>query len=706
MPPALPAAGARNSPGRAACRSGHQPEVLSPRSLSERPPARGPIGPGVGWTDHPPSGRMGGQRACPGVRPMKLAGLLDAALGDPALAAARDLAARGDTERLDLTAPAALRPFVVAAAAGTRPALAVAAPSREAEDLAAALGCLLPADEIAVYPSWETLPHERLSPRSDTVGRRLAVLRRLAHPELFDTTLRVVVAPVRSVLQPQLKGLGDLEPVELHQGGEADLEPVVRQLADMAYARVDLVEKRGEFAVRGGILDVFPPTEEHPLRVEFWGDEVEEIRSFAVADQRTIAPVERLWAPPCRELLLTPQVRARAAALAEQHPALRELLDKLAGGIPVEGMESLAPVLVPGDLELVLHVLPENTVVLLCDPERIRTRAHDLVRTSDEFLEASWAAAAVGGKAPIDLGAAAFRSLADVRAAAGARGQAWWSVSPFGTVEAPSRPEPEPWEDEVPEVSWAGTWAGPAGRRLRDAPDEGRALALSAQPVPLYHGDTGRVLSDLKRWTGDGWRVALVFAGHGPAQRSVEVLRDAGFGVSLADSVAEPPPPGLPVVTTGGLEFGFVDEASRLAVVTGTDVSGGSAPSTAPSANTSSSSTPRASAASPATGCSCRPTSSTSSPGTSVGRRRPCTSSAARTGPSRRRAPARRYARSRPSSSSSTPRGRTRRATHSGRIRRGSASWRTRSRTPRRPTSSPRSRKSRWTWRSRYRWTG
>ncbi len=511
---------------------------------------------------------------------MKLAGLLDAALGDPALAAARDLAARGDTERLDLTAPAALRPFVVAAAAGTRPVLAVTATSREAEDLAAALGCLLPADEIAVYPSWETLPHERLSPRSDTVGRRLAVLRRLAHPELFDTTLRVVVAPVRSVLQPQLKGLGDLEPVELHQGGEADLEPVVRQLADMAYARVDLVEKRGEFAVRGGILDVFPPTEEHPLRVEFWGDEVEEIRSFAVADQRTIAPVERLWAPPCRELLLTPQVRARAAALAEQHPALRELLDKLAGGIPVEGMESLAPVLVPGDLELVLHVLPENTVVLLCDPERIRTRAHDLVRTSDEFLEASWAAAAVGGKAPIDLGAAAFRSLADVRAAAGARGQAWWSVSPFGTVEAPSRPEPEPWEDEVPEVSWAGTWAGPAGRRLRDAPDEGRALALSAQPVPLYHGDTGRVLSDLKRWTGDGWRVALVFAGHGPAQRSVEVLRDAGFGVSLVDSVAEPPPPGLPVVTTGGLEFGFVDEASRLAVVTGTDVSGGRGAST------------------------------------------------------------------------------------------------------------------------------
>src|SRR6266568_2920398 len=245
MPPALPVAGARNSPGRAACRSGHQPEVLSPRSLSERPPARGPIGPGVGWTDHPPSGRMGGQRACPGVRPMKLAGLLDAALGDPALAAARDLAARGDTERLDLTAPAALRPFVVAAAAGTRPVLAVTATSREAEDLAAALGCLLPADEIAVYPSWETLPHERLSPRSDTVGRRLAVLRRLAHPET-ESPLRVVVAPIRSVLQPQVAGLGDLEPVRVTAGQEIELETVTRRLVDAAYLRTDLVDKRGD----------------------------------------------------------------------------------------------------------------------------------------------------------------------------------------------------------------------------------------------------------------------------------------------------------------------------------------------------------------------------------------------------------------------------------------------------------------------------
>ena len=98
--------------------------------------------------------------------------------------------------------------------------LAVTATGREAEDLVEALGDLVDPDTVAYYPSWETLPHERLSPRSDTVGRRLAVLRRLRAPGTDATNgpLKVVVAPVRSVLQPQVQGLGDLEPVELVLG--------------------------------------------------------------------------------------------------------------------------------------------------------------------------------------------------------------------------------------------------------------------------------------------------------------------------------------------------------------------------------------------------------------------------------------------------------------------------------------------------------
>ena len=286
--------------------------------------------------------------------------------------------------------------------------------------------------------------------------------------------------------------------VDLRRHGSFD--GVSPALAAAAYTRVELVEKRGEFAVRGGILDVFPPTDEHPSRVEFWGDEIEEIRTFAVADQRTIDPVPRLWAPPCRELLLTPEVRTRAFELSVEHPELAEILDKLAQGIPVEGMESLAPALLHGtdSMELLIDCMPPGTHVLLCDPERIRTRAHDLTRTSEEFLEASWAAAAVGGQAPIDVGAAAFKTLGEVRAHAATLRQPWWTVSPFGLAEADGTPDDQPWlEAPAVEVS----------------PDRGDAIALSAQPVPLYHGDTGRLSADLSRWAAEQWAIALVFEG-------------------------------------------------------------------------------------------------------------------------------------------------------------------------------------------------
>src|SRR6476661_1556317 len=261
----------------------------------------------------------------------------------------------GRARLVDVSASDGARPFLVAALAqqaeargpeapsDSAPVVVVTATTREAEDLAGALGLFLPADRIAVFPSWETLPHERLSPRSDTVGRRLAVLRRVTHPDLDDPAygpLSVVVAPVRAILQPLTKGLGDLVPVALRVGDA---------LVGAAYTRTDLVERRGEFAVRGGILDVFPPTEEHPVRIEFWGDTVEEVRWFKVADQRSLEVAEHgLWAPPCREVLLTESVRERAASLVDQLPGAADLLAKLAEGIAVEGMESLAPALVDG----------------------------------------------------------------------------------------------------------------------------------------------------------------------------------------------------------------------------------------------------------------------------------------------------------------------------------------------------------------------
>ena len=162
---------------------------------------------------------------------------------------------------------------------------------------------------------------------------------------------------------------------------------------------------------------MFPPTEEHPVRVDFFGDTVEEIRYFSVADQRSgDVTLTEVIASPCRELLLTDAVRARAAPWPQEHPELIEMLDKIAQGHAVDGMEALSPALVDG-MELLVDLLPADTHVLVCDPELVRGRAIELVKTSEEFLHASWAAAAGGGQAPIDLGASSYRPLAEVRSA-------------------------------------------------------------------------------------------------------------------------------------------------------------------------------------------------------------------------------------------------------------------------------------------------
>jgi transcription-repair coupling factor (superfamily II helicase) len=564
---------------------------------------------------------------------MSLSGLLRVITDDPQLRRALEEADAPVSPGADLIAPPALRPFLVAAlaalgsgvagegatvdgaagdgvtgvgagradaagegaagqgAAGgaARFVLAVTATAREAEDLIAALGSLLPDDSAAYFPPWETLPHERLSPRSDTSGLRLAVLRRLAHPDPEDPRsgpLTVVAAPVRCLLQPMVGGLGELEPVRLRPDDTADLDDVVTRLVGIGYARTELVSKRGDLAVRGGILDVFPPTEEHPLRIEFFGDTVEEIRYFRVADQRSFdapsAPAG-LWAPPCRELLLTPAVRERAKELVGQYPGLSDVLGKLADGITVEGMEAFAPVLAER-MELLLDYVPPGGCVVACDPERIRARAGELVSTSQEFLEASWVNAAAGGEVPIDLGAAAFRPITDVRSVAAAAGLPWWTISPFVADPATrSDGETAPGPVMIPGTAIpldpAGrvAAAGP-GPEDRNADDQGGrdSFRMEASPAQAYRGDTRRVIADVRQWIADRWWVVLVTEGHGPAQRLAELLRGEDLGARL-DGVGDPgqvPEAGVVHVATGMISHGFTWPSVRIAVLSEADLAG------------------------------------------------------------------------------------------------------------------------------------
>ena len=504
-----------------------------------------------------------------------MAGLVELFGTDPTVGACLDAATAG-VRTLDVTIPDAARPLLVAAlsARSSAPILLVTSTFREAESAVTVLGSLLSPDEVAYYPAWETLPHERLSPRSDTVGRRLAVLRRLLGNDELPTP-RVVVAPVRAVLQPQVAGLGELLPVRLVTGQDYEITEVARALVDAAYIRVDLVERRGEFCVRGGIVDVFPPTSEHPVRIDFFGDTIEEIRPFSVADQRSMDELlPEITASPCRELLITADVKARAARLGEEYASvegtLGEMFDKIAQGHAVDGMEALAPVLVDG-LELLIDVMPAGTRVVTNDPERIRARAHELVTTSEEFLAASWAAAAEGGRQPIDLGASAYRTLADVRAHAVERGQSWWSLSPFSSGEV---------EDEGsatdgglhldPEAEAAAVRDLVAARA--SAGGGVASLVVDAQETPVWRGDVQAAIAAVGEAVRTGKHTVLVADSAGLANRMVQVLTEAELPARL-DGGGEPPSK-VVVVSVAELRHGFTLPGIGLAVFTAADLAG------------------------------------------------------------------------------------------------------------------------------------
>lgn len=432
---------------------------------------------------------------------------------------------------------------------GTRPVmLIVTATGRDADAVRGDIETVMPTAEILEFPAWETLPHERLSPSPETVGRRIHALRRLAEvgagPEAGEPL--VVIASVRAALQPVADNLVDIDPVELVPGSRGnDLDAIAGRLVDLSYARVDMVTRRGEFAVRGGILDVFSPLAEHPVRVDFFGDEIEEMRAFSVADQRSLAPItEPIVLPPSREILLTEEVMRRAGEMQSEFPNIAQMLEKIAGGIAVEGMESLAPALADR-LVPITHYLPELAAIAVLSPERVVNRAMSLAETNREFLQAAWSAATAGAEAPIDLDAGDFLTLRALRESKGDR--TWFTLSPFQASDIP----------------------------LEDLDvDEVLTVRIDADAAPNFSGNADGAIEHVRELVAAGWAVVVTAQGAGTAERAFAVLRESGIPADEVDETAGALPEGRALVTLGQIESGFESEEAKIAVLSESDFFG------------------------------------------------------------------------------------------------------------------------------------
>jgi len=490
---------------------------------------------------------------------------------------------------------------------GPQSLFVIVATGRDSESLRSALPSVMPDAEIIEFPAWETLPHERLSPSAETVGKRIHALRRFqAWQAQVDAGMPardiVVVASVRAALQPLSDNLTSLEPLRLVAGGRGyNLAALASQLVDLAYSRVDMVTRRGEFAVRGGILDVFAPDAEHPVRAEFFGDEIEHIRPFSVADQRSLSEqLAEAELPASREMLLGPEVRQRAREMQHEFPSLAQMLAKIAEGIPVDGMESLAPALVDR-LVPITHYLPASTAIAVLAPERVASRAVSLVETNREFLSAAWNAATAGAEAPIDLDSGDFLAIPALRDAAGAR--SWWTFSGFNTGAA------EPVAPVVRSAVRGGATTGgaitggattgggtasgaidgtaAAGRSAVDTAasaaisalveDAGEYVRIAADTVPSFAGRVDGAIDHLGARLADGWTVLVVAQGSGLVERAAEALGEHGLAGRIVDDFPVDAESGVAYLVKASVEHGFELPESKLAVVSESEFYGRSA---------------------------------------------------------------------------------------------------------------------------------
>jgi transcription-repair coupling factor (superfamily II helicase) len=454
----------------------------------------------------------------------------------PALSASKDIS-EAITATGTLVAPTAIYPFLIALRAEERPLIVVTSSGRGAEDLATELRTLH--ENVFEFPAWETLPHERLSPRSDTVAKRIHVLYEIEKQRREGTSTHpIIVTQSRGLIHRFIADLAKSPLMELEIGQEIGLEKLVNHLSALAYTRTDLVERRGDFAVRGGIVDIFLPLSDHPVRVDFFGDEIEELSYFEVADQRTFQPaVGALAIYPCRELLLTESVKERAKKIPVRYPAAKEICERLAEGIITEGMESLIPLLVDDQQSLLERALP-STEVIFIEQERIRSRSADLVATNEEFLAASWSNAAFGGSAPLYDGQETYLTWDEI-------------------------------QQQLSDLSITSRNYSPFGSDLEED-----VIFLDATPIEPMRGNTDRAVEIISESLLHNHSVVFSALGSGMAERFADIFRNADLPVRMVSKIESQPVHGTVYVTTSKLSHGFLSHAASLLFMTERDLSG------------------------------------------------------------------------------------------------------------------------------------
>ncbi len=480
-------------------------------------------------------------------KPMSLQHLLPLLAEDRRIAAALDHlgSANGPVRIAD--APAAIRPAIAAAAIARsdRPALLVAARADRADALAGALGEYLPADrQPLLWTAPDALPFEQLPFDLESSTRRVALLdllRRWRDGGSTDAAPPIVVATAHGLLQ-LLMGPEELadQTRTLRVGSRLDVDGLLTWAVSLGYQVAPLVQEPGAIARRGGILDIFPPGAERPLRIDLFGDEVETIRRFDPSTQRSVERLASALLLPPSELPLW-RLRQIAPALAaldrcglrqEVRGEWERMLDQIAVGATPASVDLFAPYLLERPATLADY-FPPDALVVVDEPGAVDLAGRQLEAQAGE-LEAAFVG---NGELPPGL--------------------------------------------RCPVAEWGRVSPGlrrPGALSFGADSDEADVIALDgvADP-PRSLGRLGEFIEDVASRLQDGWRVVVatdqvdrltdLFEEHDIFPRS-EKRRGTGR------ETATPPPPGTLEIRGSDSSGGWAVPAARLVLFSDLEVFG------------------------------------------------------------------------------------------------------------------------------------
>ncbi len=419
----------------------------------------------------------------------------------------------------DVVAAALAFPVVVASVADARAlTFVVTATAIEAEQLRDDVAALWgDDDDVVLWLGWDTHPLERVSPDLSVMGRRHELRWRLAS----DDPPRIVVTSVRALTQVTAPEALD-PPLIIRRDDVIDRDELLGELVDYGYRREHAVEHRGEFAVRGGIVDVWPVHSDEPIRVDLFGDQVERVTVFDVADQRSTRDAADVAIFAAREWRPDAATRAKAGELATTLAWGRDAFTKIADGTTFDGMEGWLPFFLEEGRTLVDEISGPASLIVI-EPGRVRERIRDLLDEERELV------AAVGRT---------------------------WGVE--GELPLLHRDWESTLGDRTPDVVVTG------------APTSASASVLSVSGPPVVQGDPGRLAAHVREWPAST-RGVIAAATSTSANHIAEMLRAEGVEVTTTpDAVLD----ARLSVVAAPLSHGFVLENPAIVVWAESDITG------------------------------------------------------------------------------------------------------------------------------------